>query len=85
MLRWMDNPAEYEAPRTGYRIYRGVLPGQTNLVLVDSIPNNSVKDTSAVPGIRYYYATTALYANGMESEKSNEVTGMLMVGGGCNK
>lgn len=73
-LSWTE-PADGGSPITGYQIYRGTSSGHETL-LVSVGPSAAYDDTTAVPGTKYFYKTTALNTMG-ESAKSNEVSAVL--------
>jgi hypothetical protein len=60
---------------TGYNVYRSTTPG-TGYTKVNASPvvGTGYTDTTVVSGTPYYYVVSAVDANGLESQKSNEVT-----------
>lgn len=70
-LTWDASPATDLA---GYHVYRSLLPGTGFERLTrEPLQVQSFADTSVQPGTRYYYAVTALDAEGNESAFSEEV------------
>lgn len=82
VLRWQP-PAPDQHPElvTGYRVFRGTAPGQTDLVLISFTTDLQAIDNSVQRGVRYYYTVAAVFDSGV-APKSNEVTGLLPSGGG---
>ena len=57
-LTWQPNDEEDLA---GYRVLRGVSPGETLQPLTpEPVPENTYRDTTAEPGVRYVYAVRAV-------------------------
>ncbi len=61
---------------TGYNVRRSTTSGSAYSVIASNITGTTFTDSDVVDGITYYYVVTALN-EGMESENSNEVSGML--------
>ena len=63
-LRWMAPSSDGDSPITGYLIFRGTTPGGEEATPLASSPSASYVNTSAVPGITYYYTVEAVNAGG---------------------
>jgi hypothetical protein len=63
-LRWMAPSSDGDSSITGYLIFRGTTPGGEVATPLASSPSSSYIDTSAVPGITYYYTVEAVNAAG---------------------
>ena len=66
----------------GYLIYRSTLPGSdpnTNFVRITVSPITSLNytDSTAQPGVKYYYVVTAMDKAGNESPRSNQTSATL--------
>jgi len=67
-LSWSIN---LETDLAGYRVYRSEEPGTRGQPLTpDLLPTPSYRDTSVLPGHRYWYSVTAVDRAGNESEPS---------------
>jgi hypothetical protein len=67
-LSWSIN---LETDLAGYRVYRSEEPGTRGQPLTpDLLPTPSYRDTSVLPGHRYWYSVTAVDRAGNESETS---------------
>lgn len=67
-LSWSIN---LETDLAGYRVYRSEEPGTRGQLLTpDLLPTPSYRDTSVLPGHRYWYSVTAVDRAGNESEPS---------------
>jgi hypothetical protein len=67
-LSWSIN---LETDLAGYRVYRSEEPGTRGQLLTpDLLPTPSYRDTSVLPGHRYWYIVTAVDRAGNESEPS---------------
>jgi len=67
-LSWSIN---LETDLAGYRVYRSEEPGTRGQHLTpDLLPTPSYRDTSVLPGHRYWYSVTAVDRAGNESEPS---------------
>jgi hypothetical protein len=67
-LSWSIN---LETDLAGYRVYRSEEPGTRGRPLTpDLLPTPSYRDTSVLPGHRYWYSVTAVDRAGNESEPS---------------
>lgn len=67
-LSW---PINLETDLAGYRVYRSEEPGTRGQLLTpDLLPTPSYRDTSVLPGHRYWYSVTAVDRAGNESEPS---------------
>ncbi len=67
-LSWSIN---LETDLAGYRVYRSEEPGTRGQPLTpDLLPTPSYRDTSALPGHRYWYSVSAVDRAGNESEPS---------------
>jgi hypothetical protein len=65
-LSWSIN---LETDLAGYRVYRSEEPGTRGQLLTpDLLPTPSYRDTSVLPGHRYWYSVTAVDRAGNESE-----------------
>jgi hypothetical protein len=63
------------SPVSGYNVYRSTISGNQYLKLSPALVNAlSYADTSVQNGTTYFYVTTAVDANGIESGYSNEVS-----------
>lgn len=82
ILRWQAPTEQYPSPLLYYRVYRGFVPGQLG-IYQDGVAGLVMTDVNVQPGVRYYYAVTALYADSEESSRTNEVSAIIP-GGGCN-
>ena len=70
-LSWSIN---LETDFAGYRVYRSEQEGVTGqLVTPDLLPTPAFRDSSVVPGRRYWYTVTALDRAGNESAPSTSV------------
>jgi hypothetical protein len=70
-ISWSIN---LENDLAGYRIYRSEDPGtRGELLTPDLLPTPSYRDTSVLPGHRYWYSVTAVDRAGNESEPSAPV------------
>jgi len=83
MVTW-DPPIDGAMPVDGYRVYRGITPGNTNIQLIGMTTEEFIVDSSVLPATRYYYAISAL-KDVEESAKSSEATAMTAGGQGCNR
>ena len=79
-----DPPIDGATPVDGYRVYRGLMSGNTNIQLISMTTEEFIVDSSVLPATRYYYAISAL-KDGQESAKSLEATVMTSGGQGCNR
>jgi hypothetical protein len=69
-LAWDPSP---DSAVTGYRVHYGVVSGQyTNSLTVGNSTATTV--SGLVPGVTYYFATTAYNASGAQSQFSNEIS-----------
>jgi hypothetical protein len=67
-LSWSIN---LQTDLAGYRVYRSEEPGTRGQLLTpDLLPTPSYRDTSVLPGHRYWYSVTAVDRAGNESEPS---------------
>ena len=63
---------------TGYNVYRGVqVNGPFNKINTSLVPSTSYQDNSVYAGDTYYYVTTAVDTQGVESAYSNEAKATL--------
>ena len=70
-LNWSSPASDGGSPLTGYRIYRGVLPGKETYYA--AVSGTSFKNTAVTVGTIYYCYVTAVNSVG-ESDPSNRVT-----------
>ncbi len=60
-----------------YKVYRGTVSGGPYTLLATNIKGNSYTDTSVQSGLTYYYVTTAVDADGVESVFSNQMSSKI--------
>ena len=70
-LGWAEPVDDGGSAITGYRVYRGIM--EDGLGIVEDVPGLSFSDTGLSTGETYYYAVSALNAEG-ESEKTDIVS-----------
>jgi fibronectin type 3 domain-containing protein len=59
---------------SGYNVYRSTVSGTQYAKLNSALVGLAYTDTSVLNGKTYFYVTTAVDANGVESVYSNEVS-----------
>jgi hypothetical protein len=69
-LKWNPNP---ETDIANYRVSWGIVPGEHTQSL-DAGNNVRATVPNLVPGTKYYFVVQAINAEGLESEKSDEVS-----------
>ncbi len=62
---------------TGYNVYRGSATGGPYAKLTSADASTSYTDTSVQAGQTYYYVTTSIGTDGMESSYSNQVSAVI--------
>jgi hypothetical protein len=63
---------------SGYNVYRGTVNGGPyTLITLSLVTGPSYTDTTVLSGVTYYYVTTAVDSNGVESVISNQVTAII--------
>jgi hypothetical protein len=73
-LSWTESSSSV----AGYNIYRSGISGGPYAKLNPSVdPNNSYTDNSVQAGQTYYYVTTSVGADGMESAYSNQASAVI--------
>lgn len=73
-----NTPAPYPVPVVGYKVLRGT--GPTNMEPIFTVQTPSFIDTTAQPGVTYYYTIVAVYADGSEAAPSNIACGTMNAG-----
>lgn len=68
----------YPQPRIGYKVLRGTAPD--NMVPIFTVQAETFTDATAQPGVKYYYAIVAVYADGSEAVPSNVACGTTSAG-----
>lgn len=71
-LDWADNT---ETDLAGYRVYRSTQAGGTFTQIAELGATSDYSDTSATPGVQYFYRVTAFDTSLIESAPSNEASG----------
>ena len=79
LLTWQAPPAvtaphSYSDAILGYKVYRRT--GEEKRALLAETQELRYLDTSAQPGVEYFYTVTALHENNIESTRPDEVSGV---------
>jgi hypothetical protein len=68
----------YPVPRIGYKVLRGT--SADTMEPIFTVQSTTFTDTTAQPGVKYFYAIVAVYADGNEAVPSNIACGTTSSG-----